>query len=206
MVAKPHIIGSLTYSRTLRYIIVSSLSSCLASCPSSCLSSCLRFSLSLFSMSPSVPLALPLLFCSSALSFGLPSSLGRPLRRPFAIANPSTNGGVMTSLNIGDNNIPIDTMNEIIAIVEAKPAMKVLCAVPFRDKTITELDVSNQSLGFEGALVIRRYLDNNGALATITFGDKQAVTMTTTMTAADFSGKLKGYEAQIVAAFLPKCQ
>ena len=46
----------------------------------------------------------------------------------------------------------------------------------------------------------------SGALATITFGDKQAVTMTTTMTEADFSGKLKGYEAQIVAAFLPKCQ
>ena len=44
------------------------------------------------------------------------------------------------------------------------------------------------------------------AMATITFGDKQAVTMTTTMTEADFSGKLKGYEAHIVAAFLPKCQ
>ena len=56
-------------------------------------------------------------------------------------------------------------MNEIIAIVEAKPAMKVLCAVPFHDKTITELDISSQGLGVEGALVIRRYLKNNGALA-----------------------------------------
>ena len=73
----------------------------------------------------------------------------------------------MTSLNIGSNNIPIETMNEIIAIVEAKPAMKVLCAVPFRDKTITELDVSGQSLGVEGTLVIRRYLENNGALASL---------------------------------------
>ena len=44
------------------------------------------------------------------------------------------------------------------------------------------------------------------ALATITFGDKQAVTMSTTMTKADFSRKLNGYEAHIVAAFLPKCQ
>ena len=61
-------------------------------------------------------------------------------------------------------------MNEIIAIVEAKPAMKVLCAVPFRDKTVTELDVSGQSLGGEGALVIRRYLKNNGALEKLIFG------------------------------------
>ena len=43
-------------------------------------------------------------------------------------------------------------------------------------------------------------------MATITFGDKQAVTMTTTMTEADFSGKLEGYDGNIVAAFLPKCQ
>ena len=73
----------------------------------------------------------------------------------------------MTSLHLGKNKIPVENMNEIIAIVEAKPAMKVLCAVPFRDKTITELDVSGQSLGVEGALVIRRYLENNGALTSL---------------------------------------
>ena len=98
-------------------------------------------------------------------------------------------------------------MNKIIAIVEAKPAMKVLCTVPFRDKTITELDVSGQNLGVEGALVIRRYLENNGALETITFGDVHAVTMQASMTEADFSGKELGAPgAIIVAAFLPKCQ
>ena len=73
----------------------------------------------------------------------------------------------MTNLHIGNNGIPTDKMNEIITLVEAKPAMKVLCAVPFRDKTITELDVSGQSLGVEGALVIRRYLENNGALTSL---------------------------------------
>ena len=73
----------------------------------------------------------------------------------------------MTSLHIGNNSIPIENMNEIIAIVEAKPAMKVLCAVPFRDKTITELDVSGQNLGVEGALVVGRYLQNNGALTSV---------------------------------------
>jgi hypothetical protein len=43
-------------------------------------------------------------------------------------------------------------------------------------------------------------------MSKLTFGDKQqVVTMTTDMTEANFSGKLKSYEAQIVAAFLPKC-
>ena len=73
----------------------------------------------------------------------------------------------MTSLNVGNNGIPIENMNEIIAIVEAKPAMKVLCGVSFRDKTITELDISGRSLGVEGAVVIRRYLENNGALTSL---------------------------------------
>ena len=81
--------------------------------------------------------------------------------------------GTLTSLNIGSNNIPIENMNEIMAIVEAKPAMKVLCAVPFRDKAITELDVSGQSLGVEGALVIRRYLENNGALTSLDISSNQ---------------------------------
>ena len=56
-------------------------------------------------------------------------------------------------------------MNEIITLVEAKPTMKVLCAVPFRNKAITELDVSNQSLNIEGALVISHYLEKNGTLS-----------------------------------------
>ena len=83
------------------------------------------------------------------------------------IANDIRDNGALENLHIGDNQIPIENMNKIIAIVEAKPAMKVLCAVPFRDKTITELDVSGQSLGVEGALVISRYLENNGALTNL---------------------------------------
>ena len=74
------------------------------------------------------------------------------------------NNGALENLHIGNNNIPTNEMHEIITIVEAKPEMKVFCAVPFRDTTIPELDVSGQSLGVEGALVIRRYLENNGAL------------------------------------------
>ena len=48
---------------------------------------------------------------------------------------------------------------------------------------------------------------NVGALATISFGDTEAVTMKATMTAADLSGKELGVSgAIIVAAFLSKCQ
>ena len=120
--------------------------------------------------------------------------------------------GALENLHIGNNQIPIENMNEIIDIVEAKPAMKVLCAVPFRDKTITELDVSGQSLGVEGALVIRRYLENNGALAKFTFSGQVVydegppVTMETSMLEADFSDKKLGASGAIMlAAFLPKC-
>jgi hypothetical protein len=46
---------------------------------------------------------------------------------------------------------------------------------------------------------------DNRAISKLTFGDKQTVTMTTEMREANFSGKLESHEAQIVAAFLPKC-
>jgi hypothetical protein len=53
--------------------------------------------------------------------------------------------------------------------------------------------------------VVCYYPQDMGALSSFTFGAKQAVTMTTEMTDANFSGKLNPHEAQIVAAFLPKC-
>ena len=47
----------------------------------------------------------------------------------------------------------------------------------------------------------------SSVLETITFGDKEAVTMKADMTEVDFSGKGLGASgAMIVAAFLPKCQ
>ena len=45
--------------------------------------------------------------------------------------------------------------------------MTVLCEVPFKDKTITELDVSGKNLGVEGALVVSDYLENNRALTSL---------------------------------------
>merc|ERR1712094_88199 len=50
-------------------------------------------------------------------------------------------------------------------------------------------------------------VSNIGALETITFGESQAVAMSTSMAEADFSGKeLLESGAIIVAAFLPQCQ
>ena len=66
--------------------------------------------------------------------------------------------GSLTSLNVGINRIPIKTMYALMALVERKPAMKILCAVPFRDKSIADLDVRGQRLGAEGGLVVHRYL------------------------------------------------
>jgi hypothetical protein len=56
-----------------------------------------------------------------------------------------------------------------------------------------------------GVIALADAIGDMRALSNFTFGDKQAVTMTTEMTNANFSGKLKPHEAQIVAAFLPKC-
>jgi hypothetical protein len=125
----------------------------------------------------------------------------------IAIVNAISNMRAMTSLHVGMNYIPEKEMKEIITIAMRKDSMKILCEVPIKDKTLTELDISGKNLGMEGALVVAEYLRNNGAMLKLTFGEKQAgtMTMTTNMTEANFSGKLKSYEAQIVAAFLPKC-
>ena len=58
---------------------------------------------------------------------------------------------------------------------------------------------------FAGVIAVANAIKNMGAMSSFTFGDKQAVTMTTAMIEANFSGQLCSYEAQMVAAFLPKC-
>jgi hypothetical protein len=77
------------------------------------------------------------------------------------------------------NAIPEKEMKEIIVIAMSKDSMKLLCEVPIKDKTLTELDVSGnprrrkrkrgsgKSLGTEGALVVAEYLRDNGAMASL---------------------------------------
>jgi hypothetical protein len=73
----------------------------------------------------------------------------------------------ISSLHVGCNQIPEKEMREIMAIAMSKESMKVLCEVPFKDKTITALDVSGKMLGVEGALVVAEYLDGNEALSVL---------------------------------------
>jgi Ran GTPase-activating protein (RanGAP) involved in mRNA processing and transport len=75
--------------------------------------------------------------------------------------------GGMSSLHVGQNSIPEKEMREIMVIAMRMDSMKVLCEVPFKDKTLSELDVSGKNLGMEGALVVTEYLCDNGALTSL---------------------------------------
>jgi hypothetical protein len=82
----------------------------------------------------------------------------------LTVVNAIKDMRALTSLHVGTNNIPEKEMREIIAIAMRKDSMKMLCEVPFKDKTLTELDLSGKNLGMEGALVVVDYLEGNGAL------------------------------------------
>ena len=101
----------------------------------------------------------------------------------------------MTSLNVSSNSI------------EGAEAGKTLGNALAANTVLKQLDLSKNYSGAEFANEFAVGLGANGALETITFGDKQAVTMKTIMTEANFSGKGLGASgAIIVAAFLPKCR
>jgi hypothetical protein len=118
----------------------------------------------------------------------------------------------LTSLHVGENDIPEKEMREIFMLSMRMDSMKILCGVPFKDKTLTELDVSGKNLGTEGALVITEYLDGNGALSKIVFGgDGEVVngdgmamvpakpaTLEIGMTKADLSNKNLGAGGAII--------
>ena len=80
-------------------------------------------------------------------------------------------------------------IRKIVAIAMRMNSMKILCEVPFKDKTLTELDISGKDLGTGGALVVAEYLDGNGA-----------------MTSLNLASNSLGVEgAKIIAAVLPGC-
>ena len=97
--------------------------------------------------------------------------------------------GAMTSLHVGMNGIPEKEMRKIMAIAMRMDSMKILCEVPFKDKTLAELKVSGKDLGMEGALVVTEYLDGNGAMTSLNLA----------------SNKLGVKGAKIIAACLSKC-
>jgi hypothetical protein len=91
---------------------------------------------------------------------------------------------------------------------------KALAAGLKGNQVMMELNIAGNELGIKanpramdssGVTAIANAITDMGAMSKLMFGDKQVVTMTTEMTEANFSGKLESHEAQIVAAFLPKC-
>jgi hypothetical protein len=79
--------------------------------------------------------------------------------------------GTLTSLHVGRNNISEKEMKEIMAVAMRMDSMQILCEVPFKDKALTELDVSGKDLGPEGALVVANYLEGNRALLSLNLAD-----------------------------------
>jgi hypothetical protein len=80
---------------------------------------------------------------------------------------PLCDNRALTSLHVGKNRIPVGEMREIVAVAFRMDNMKVLCEVPFKDKTLTELDSSGKNLGTVGALVVAGYLDGNRAMTSL---------------------------------------
>jgi hypothetical protein len=110
--------------------------------------------------------------------------------------------GAMASVNVLGNSSGVEQAQELIKILQAKDKLTTLCGFRGDEK---ELDLSNKNLSAGCAVLVANEISDMTAMSSFTFGDKQAVTMTTAMTEANFSGKLYGNEAQMVAAFLPKC-
>jgi Leucine-rich repeat (LRR) protein len=124
----------------------------------------------------------------------------------IAIANAIKDMRALSVLSLKKNNL----CNQ-----EAGKALSEMLAV---NTVLKELDVSENtyykcdSAGFAQELAVG--ISDNGALSTFTFsgeeyGSSRPVTMETTMTEADFSGKELGVSGGMLVAaraFLPKCQ
>jgi hypothetical protein len=101
---------------------------------------------------------------------------------------------MLTSLNLASCEIGDHGAKVIASALKLSPAT-----------TLSFLNISSNKFSDDGARHIAAAIPTMGAMSKLTFGDKQVVTMTIEMTEANFSGKLKSYEARIVAAFLLKC-
>jgi hypothetical protein len=119
-----------------------------------------------------------------------------------ALADILPGMGAILSVNLLHNCIGVDQAKALASILKEHPTLKSLCGNSGEEM---ELDMSDKNIGAEGAIMLAPEIAGNGALTKLKFGDLLVVTMTTEMTEANFSGKLRSYEAQIVAAFLPKC-
>jgi hypothetical protein len=115
----------------------------------------------------------------------------------IALANAIPNMGALSVLSLKSNSLGVDGGK---ALADGLKGHTVITELNIAENPLTDWDGD-----MSGVIVLADAIKDMGALAELTFGDQQVVTMTTEMTEANFSGKLKSHEAQIVAAFLPKC-
>jgi hypothetical protein len=113
--------------------------------------------------------------------------------------------GAISSLNVLFNDIGTEQAQALAHVLEEHVTLKSLCGNTGNETELAMSGIWNKKLGAEGAIMLAPEIADNGAMSKLTFGDKQVVTMTSEMPEANFSGKLRSFDARIVAAFLPKC-
>jgi Ran GTPase-activating protein (RanGAP) involved in mRNA processing and transport len=124
-----------------------------------------------------------------------------------ALANAIPDMGALTALNLAENSIGANTVGWVI-----QPGHVPEQRYKHSDGRMRGRLPEGEQLGKpEGVIAVANAIKDMGALSTFTFsGDyssSKPVTMETTMTEADFSGKALGVSGgMMVAAFLPKCQ
>jgi hypothetical protein len=122
----------------------------------------------------------------------------------IALANAITDMGALTKFDISENNIRAEGGKVLAEALKGNQVMTELSIA--RNMLIFKADAQSKAdTDMSGVATLADVISDMRAMSKLTFGDKQVVTMTTDMTEANFSGKLKSYEALIVAAFLPKC-
>jgi hypothetical protein len=123
------------------------------------------------------------------------------------ISKGLSGNGALSSVNLVKNEIGIDQAGALASMLKEHPTLKSLCGNKGNE---TELDMSGKMNSAGDAIMLVAEIIDNGALSAFTFSGEYSsrpVTMETTMTKADFSGKKLGVSgSMMVAAFLPKCQ
>jgi hypothetical protein len=129
-----------------------------------------------------------------------------------ALADVIPGMGALSSVNLLKNYIDIDQAKALVSILKEHPTLKSLCG---NSGDETELDMSGKEMRGREIIMLAPEIADNGAMSKFTcsgdYDNSKPVTMETTMTEADFSGKalvepLRVSGGMLVAAFLPKCQ
>ena len=114
----------------------------------------------------------------------------------------------MVTVNVMGNTIGKEQLSKLQEVMQAHPTLVSLCGIA---DDATEANLSDLGMDADDAAVVADEIPAKGALAKFSISGDQGysapVTIETSMTEADFSGKcLMASGAIMLAAFLPKCQ